>query len=319
MRKIKKILLEFCLFFVFYNGIAQPLPISTNYTLNKYSLSPACAGLHNNFKAVMAYRQNWMGMQGAPENTMVFIDGSIFDNAGYGFNLMTEKTGIFRDLSIGGTYAYHVLIDKNQYLSFGLTAGYYKNDIDFGQIKIYDSSDPVIEKGQYSSASTFNGSFGVSYLNGNLNTGITVNNLLKNELLNNGIIYPSYRQYKAYFSYHYIFNQFNSIEPFLVLYKNSKTGINYDFAAVYRYNNQFWGGLIYRNGFNISIVAGLNLYGSFFINYCYEFSPWVLLGSSIGSHEISIGFVVDKDQRFSIDYIKAKRRHFKNTIKQIFK
>src|SRR3989304_4568238 len=237
-----------------YLLFSQSLPVSSGYIINKYTLSPACAGLHNNFKATMAYRQNWTGLRGAPENTMIYLDGAIFDNTGYGLMLVTEKYGIFKDQNIGGTYAYHLLLNKNQYLSFGLTAEYYRNEIDFGNIKIYDVSDFIINQHQYAAASSFNACIGMSYVNREFNPGLTINNLFKNKLDNNEVIYTPQRQFKGYLSYNYKIKRFNYVEPVLVIYKISNTGINYEFAGIYKYADSFWTGLIYRNGLKIALL-----------------------------------------------------------------
>jgi type IX secretion system PorP/SprF family membrane protein len=301
------------------NTLSQPLPVTTNYIISKYSISPANAGLHNNFKAVMTHRQNWMGIQGAPQSTMLFMDGAAFENVGYGLRFVSEKTGVFKDMGIGGSYAYHLFLERDHFLSFGLSLEYYRNEMDFNNIRIIHEGDPIINRNQYSSASSINGSLGASYQLNGLNTGIVVNNLMARELVNNGITYPAIRQYKLYGSYRYDIQRPHAIEPILIVYKNSGQTIDFDAGAVYSYNNLLWGGLVYRNGMNISFLSGLNLYESFVLNYSYEFSTRDLTGASAGSHEISLGFYIDKDEKFGSGYLKAKRKHFLDKIMSIFK
>lgn len=310
----------FLLFICSNLSFSQPLLVTSQNLLNKFSLSPSCAGLDNNFKTYMSYRQNWLGIQGAPENIFLNLDGAFFDNAGYGISVISEKVGIFKDLAIGGTYAYHVLLDKNQYLSFGLTAQYFRNDIELGNNDIIHEGDPLINYQQYAYTSSYNCSFGTSFMNNGLNTGISASNLLKTKINNNGIEYPVYRQIKAFTSYKYKINNLHHVEPLVIVYVNSDNyTLKYEVIGKYTYMNEFWGGVIYRKGMNIGILAGINLYGTFALNYCYEFSNRAMLGNSSGTHEITIGFLIEKDQRFSIEYIKAKRRHFKQNLKSFFK
>lgn len=298
---------------------SQPIPVNNQFLLNKYSLSPAFAGKQDNFQSYMTYRQNWMGLQGAPENIILNLDGSIFDNAGFGLNFTTEKIGIFKDISFSGSYAYHLIINDANCVDFGLTGTYFRNYIHVDNTKSTDLSDPVIEANQSLSAGAFNTSFGFGYNHKSFDAGIVFSNILNNKLDNNQIIYTSPREFKTYLMYSFRLKPRIFFEPTISSSITNEYKFLYSFSGKLKLYDDFWTGIIFRRSSTLGFDAGFRLYNNFEFTYCYEFSNREFLLNSRGTHEVTIGFKMDKDKKVSIETIKAKRQYFFARMKNFLK
>ena len=69
---------------------AQQLPMQYQNMFNKYSLSPAYAGFNGNTEAFIGYRQNWLGMNGAPTQSIINVNGLIQEKMGFGIAVNTR-------------------------------------------------------------------------------------------------------------------------------------------------------------------------------------------------------------------------------------
>jgi type IX secretion system PorP/SprF family membrane protein len=173
----KNILLAFtgCLFFG--AALPQAKPIYTQYILNNYILNPAVTGIENYTDVKLSYRNQWVGITGAPVTAYFSIQGPIGKkdmrtNAnsfqvpgedprgkkawdeyavspphhGIGFQAVNDKAGYINRWSIAASYAYHKPLGVKTALAAGFSAGISsvnldRSKIDFGSL---DPNDPAI-------------------------------------------------------------------------------------------------------------------------------------------------------------------------------
>jgi len=107
----------------------QQMPLSENYFLDKYSLSPSYAGNFNNKYLFMGYRSDWSGIDGGPKTLRLSYNDVYKQNMGYGGKLIYDKAGIFKQTVLLGTYSYRVKIAEDHFIMFGLSAGFYSNTL----------------------------------------------------------------------------------------------------------------------------------------------------------------------------------------------
>ena len=126
-----KILLLANGFWLMANGLfAQQLPLTDQYTVNKFVLSPAYAGTSEAFEIFGTYRNEWVGISGAPDTKIITADGLVCKNMGIGGSISSIEAGIFRNQSASFTYAYHAKLGATQTLSFGLSIGLLESHVD---------------------------------------------------------------------------------------------------------------------------------------------------------------------------------------------
>ena len=166
----------------------QQKPEYTQYILNEYILNPALTGIENYFDVKLSYRNQWVGLDGAPVTTYMTIQGpigklddrssatSLFPvksgenlrgksywdeyvaappHHGVGLQVVNDQTGPFTDFSLMATYAYHIGIGPKTNLSAGLGLGVNKlslnaNKLNFGPS--YPVDPAVWQQGTYGNA-----------------------------------------------------------------------------------------------------------------------------------------------------------------------
>jgi type IX secretion system PorP/SprF family membrane protein len=84
-------------------------------------INPAVTGNTPFLELNLFARQQWLGVEGAP-STQIFSGHSFFPNinSGIGFTLTNEFIGMFHTLDIKFAYAYHLLLNQDIAISFGL-------------------------------------------------------------------------------------------------------------------------------------------------------------------------------------------------------
>ncbi|HYM95067.1 MAG TPA: type IX secretion system membrane protein PorP/SprF [Chitinophagaceae bacterium] len=165
------LMVEFCAF-----AFAQQRPQYTQYILNNYILNPALSGIENYTDVKMSARDQWVGLNGAPQTAYLTIQGPLgkkdyrtsatsFDvpgenprgkaywesytaappHHGIGLVIVNDRTGSFNRFSAAASYAYHIGLNPTTNLAAGFSAGITnvsidksKNDFGGG-----DPSDPA--------------------------------------------------------------------------------------------------------------------------------------------------------------------------------
>jgi len=158
------------------NACAQQQPYYTQYILNNFILNPALAGIENYWDRKVSYRNQWVGLNGAPTTLYLTINAPLgnteYDretpvtvpdlqaknlgakqfwmeytappaHSGVGFTIINDKTGPLSRIAAYGSYAYHLPVGVKTSLSFGLSLGVQEvnvdvNSVDFGQANPVD-------------------------------------------------------------------------------------------------------------------------------------------------------------------------------------
>ena len=172
----KKFVINGLCFLMVGNASAQQQPYYTQYIMNNFILNPALAGIENYWDCKVSYRNQWVGLNGAPTTLYLTINTPLGKTAydyetpttvpdlqaknlgakqflmeytappahsGIGFTILNDKTGPLSRIAAYGSYAYHVPVGLKTSLSFGLSLGVQEvnvdvNSVDFGQANPVD-------------------------------------------------------------------------------------------------------------------------------------------------------------------------------------
>ncbi len=278
---------------------AQQLFSDNQFLYNKFALSPALAGITGHTEGFAGFKQNWLGVQGAPEYKSLSINSAKNENVGFGANLFADKTGIFAQFSAQVSYAYHLKLDEVMGLHFGLNAGLYNNRIDVASIHTSSINDPVAMTYQDYHGTAFDAGFGISFHYDNLLVGFSVPRVLGSQITYNkdyDLNYTLARHYQAHVSYLHTQGDI-SIEPIVVLQMAQNTPLFYEIAATFNYKKAVWASVLYKKGNTFGFGAGAALSERFVANYMYEFGNSGMNAVAQGSHEISIGFLLKYNEK----------------------
>lgn len=295
-----KILITLLFIFTSILGIGQQIPTNNQFVINRSSFIPALSGFSGNIESFLTYRQSWIGIEGAPKLALFNLNGAINDKMGLAFSFMSEKAGNFSQNYIFATYSYHIFLSENNCLSAGITPMYYRNQLDFSSINSYGTQlDPILQNYDNLSLSTFDIGISLAFNMGNLNIGFSVPQTIGLTLKynNSNSNFGLKRHYFAYTSYKYELNDW-SFEPIVNIRSTENSPINYGGSLFVKYKNRIWTNIGYNANKSYIISVGALSGNSLAISYSYEFGFSGIYASSIGTHEITIGFLIKPAQKF---------------------
>ena len=147
MRKSYNLFILFISIFLLNRaGIAQQLPLTTNYLLNDYAYNPAVAGSKPHTVLNLNYRNQWVGFQDAPKNYGVSLHSAFGKQkkTAVGTLISADNTGLLSRTSGYLTFAYHVKLNKTYKLGFGLSVGMVQYRIKLYDAKVVDTGDELL-------------------------------------------------------------------------------------------------------------------------------------------------------------------------------
>ncbi len=302
MKKIKISLLSLMLLYsTLY--IAQQETQYNMYMFNQLSVNPGYAGTRNGLSVVALYRNQWTGFKGAPKTVDLTIHSPIKNsNLSVGFSLTDDRLGTTVNTSFNGDIAYKVKLFQSRrngnkhFLSFGLKAGLDLFNANNTQALINDNNDALYYNVQ--NKPLLNLGFGIYYYSKKHYLGFSSPKLIENHY--SDFKTNSYRQIKHYYLVAGYITNINSViqfKPSMALKAVKNAPLSADLNASFLFYDKLWLGANYR----LKESAGINI--AFYINdyltigYYYGYSLSNIRKYSSGSHEIMIGFDMNKKSR----------------------
>lgn len=125
----------------------------TQYTLNRFALNPAVAGIKPCAVTSMGHKNQWIGFEGAPKlyfasfhtrlNKEVKFQKNIH---GIGLFISNDRVGFSNTFSVKFAYAYHIKLWTNYHLSVGIYGGIQQQKFSTNEIRIAGiNSDPAFD------------------------------------------------------------------------------------------------------------------------------------------------------------------------------
>lgn len=291
----------------------------SQYMFNGLIVNPAYAGYKENINISLLHRSQWVGIKGAPNTQSLIIDGAFGENktVGLGLSLVNDKAGIQRQTSAMFNYSYRMPISGTSRLNFGIGAGVVQFLLRGDQAFIASPDDPSFTGGSQTYFSP-DARIGVFFENERFYAGLSANNLLtralnKNNKKANFVALP---ETHLFLTAGGIMDVNNGIKfkPSLMLRDNPQGMGNIDFNASFLINDTFWIGGSYRMGVDMwkktnninkifqqnSLVGLVEVYlaKGIRIGYAFDYSLSNLSTYSNGSHEFSLGFIINSKNRY---------------------
>ena len=280
-------------------GIGQQIPFENQYIINKSSLLPALSGYSGNIETFLTYRESLIGIKGNPKLALFDINGALNNKMGLGFSFMTQKSGNFSQNYIFATYSYHQYFSEKTSLSAAITPMFYTNQIDFATVRSYGTQlDPMLQNSDNLSASTFDFGISLAMITGNFEMGISIPQTIGMTLKfdKSGSDIGLKRHYFAFASYCYQSGKWK-IEPMATMRTTASSPLNYGANIMLKYKNKIWTNIGYNANnsilFSVGALSGNNLA----ISYSYEFGFSGITAASMGTHEITLGFLIKRAKK----------------------
>lgn len=303
----------FCFLFLYIiailAAIAQQDPQFTFNRQTQLTVNPGYAGNDGMITGIILNRYQWVGIKGAPE-TLVFSAGGATDifglNSGIGLNVMSDKLGFFKNISINLDYAYRKKTGIGD-IGIGPSFGFYNMSINpdwyIPESDVHGTvTEPGIPQGQ-SSRLAFDLGFGVYLKSNKYFVGASATHINQASI----ILADQARTFLA--RHYYVSGGYNislpdplfELEP-AVYFKTDGVAYQADFTVDLVYKKRFSAGLNYRIRDAIGVLLGFEMNNGLKIGYAYDIMTSALAAYGNGSHEFYLGYSLDLGKNRSKKY-----------------
>ena len=290
----------------------------SQYMFNMLSVNPAYAGSRDVLSMTGIYRQQWVGIEGAPTTQSFTIDMPVKkEKVGIGLQAYHDQIGVFNNTGAYLSYAYRVKVSQRSTLAMGIQAGATNLVGSLGGVRrTLDNNDIDPAFSGNTSKWLPNVGTGLYLSNDRGYIGVSVPNLVQNELrtyTGNEDTLKKARQERHYFlmmGFVVPLGSSLALKP-SVLVKATRDAAAFDLnlnlwirdrvavGASWRTNNQkFDSPFANQNGDAAIGMLEIQASDQFRIGYAYDFMLNSLQNSQKGSHEIML--------RYEFGFKKAK-------------
>jgi type IX secretion system PorP/SprF family membrane protein len=329
MKRIFLSLLSFCLLYVPEVHAQQPFRFS-QYFQNPVTVNPAFTGTEDFVDLKLGYRQQWSGLEDAPETYFVSIHGalrkreksfgyqrnslrisdpdvyrqqqrsgisSLAENTRHGLGgyVVSDRQGIFSQTAAVVNYALHYQIG-NSVLTLGVGGGVVNRELDVSGITLGDQEreDPVYQAylAQQGMITDFDLNAGLLFRNERFFIGYSMKGLMQGEL------YATVDEINArnQMEHYGMLGVRLPVSPSLMLVPGAFVSFSeleptvFDINLRARYRDFFWIGASFRNVETIVGMAGANISDVISLSYAYDYGYAEVNNLSSGIHEVMLGF-----------------------------
>ena len=288
-----------CLFVLFVNpnnAKAQIEAQFTQYMFNETFINPAYVGSHESVSATLLYRNQWVGIEGAPKTQTFSIHAPLKNrHVGIGISAMNEEIGISHQLSVNAYFAYRILYPHSA-LSFGLGGGFSNQEERFSDVRTIVQGDQQFMT-DVNKKFMPNSSFGIYYYNKHFYAGISIPRLMENKIIissANSVVENkvNYKLWHYNLASGYVFDLKEDLKfkPSIFIKVVQNAPVEIDVNANFIIHDLLWLGAGYRSGDAVAALFGLQLRKNILLGYSYDYTLTPLKTYNSGTHEISLRY-----------------------------
>ncbi len=282
---------------------AQQDPLFSQYMFNKLAVNPGYAGSRETLSADLLNRWQWVGISGAPNTLSASIHSPLRNqHLGIGFTYYRDHLGPMVNQGALAAFAYRIVFPKGK-LSFGIQAGIKHLGIDWNDSDIDPISiqDPLILS-QVNQKAVMDANFGVYYYSDNFYVGISSKQLLQNqqaivEVEGKSEFTKLWRHFYGMAGVAFPITEDLVFRPSMLVKYVQHAPPQMDLNLSFLFGNSFWTGASYRTEKAVSLLTEIRITPNVRIGYSYDIWLNELRAYNKGSHEIRIGFDLNKQKR----------------------
>lgn len=276
-------------------------------------VNPGAAGRSGAFEAVGAFRKQWVGFEGAPQTTILGLDGEVRflgNFHGVGASVFHDKEGALTTMNINASYCYHIELNKGL-LGLGVRLGalnvaFKVSDLNpsvsGGENDYHQSSDMALE-GADDSGTTFDVGFGAFYQSDKSYLSWSMLHLTSPTVEMKSGAKVNARPVMTFGAGRRLGNNGNiEIEP-RIFFKTDFASTQIEMSGAVNVKKKLSFGVGYRLQDAIFFQLGVNLSNGVCVGYTYDLCISDLRRYNSGSHEIAASYT------FSIDVEKRTKRY----------
>jgi len=290
----------FYLIFITYCCYSQQDSQYTQYMYNTANVNPAYAGSRGTLTAFVLHRNQWVGLDGAPETNNFSINMPVGDsNFGVGLNFVNDKIGPVNENEISADLAYFIQVSENYKLSLGLKGTANLFNLNVNKLTIYDPLDPQFQN--VDTEFSPNVGAGLYLFSDKTYFGLSIPNFFESYRYNDNNVEITKEKMHFYFIAGHVFTLSENIKFKPALLSKIVEGAPFqaDVTANFLFFDKLTLGAAYRWEASVSALAGFQISDSWFIGYGYDLETTNLANYNSGSHEIFLRYEVFNKSRVS--------------------
>ena len=276
-------------------GYCQQDPVFNQYMNNLLTVQPAYAGMTGYLNVTALSRIQWVGFDGAPTTNTLTIQGPFQKyNVGLGFSLINDQFGPVRQNGIYIDYAYRILLNDDQYISFGMKGGFNQYEALLSELTTHDPNDPVSIQ---DINQKYLPNFGVGFLwhSDLFFLGVSVPKFFKNKITAESGISVYQEEVNFYGMGGFVVpisGDAVKFKPtFLYRWSQRTPGI-LDLTANFLFFDRVWAGGTYRvnNSYGLLFQAFIDRGKQLKLGYAYDLTTFHPTQANAGTHEFMLSY-----------------------------
>lgn len=298
---------------------AQQIPLYSHLYFAQAMVNPARSGAKGYSELVTIHRQQWQGMEGAPETSALLFNGATNkERIGYSVYGFTDATDIVRRSGIYGHYAYHAQLAENSVLSFGIGAGYVNNTFDMASIRVKNEGDPFLFPANTNGTLDIN--LGINLKVENFQLGVAAPQVLAPAITYSNnyagpVAFHLIRHYVVQTQYDLpIQKDRMTLSPLVVVRAANHVTPQVDAGMMFNVTEYGYVGALYRSNFGASAQLGVHLTPLLTLGYAHDFSTNEYATSLGMSNEFILTYRFGDNKRN--DRIEAEIKRLKDKQRQ---
>ena len=274
---------------------AQYGPTFTQYTFNEAFINPAYIGSQDALAVNASYRNQWVGIDGAPvTQTFVAHAPAFHKKIGIGITAFNDRIGVLKTTAAYLNLSYRIIMPRAT-LSFGLLGGIQSVREDFTKVKTIQPEDDQFMHNTPRVISP-NMGFGAYYYTRKLYVGLSVPRLMQTVYgsdSSKALTRVNVKDFSYYAALGYVFDANENViwKPYILTKIIQGAPIQADFALTALLHKVLWAGASYRTDHTLSGIIGIQMTPQFKLSYSYDYTFSELQKYHSGSHEVQLSYI----------------------------
>lgn len=289
-------------------GTAQQVPLYSQYMLNGFLLNPAVAGSEGYTAVNLTAREQWVGFANSPgtyalsfqtrlmKNSYISrqssvrkrrTNGSRSGKVGLGGYIFNDRNGAVSRTGLKLSYAYHINFRHSQ-LSFGLSLLAYQFRLDDELIRLENPGDDLWQ-GAAKAVFIPDADAGIYYSTRDYWVGFSVDQLFESTLKLGNSGYDQYKMERNYYlmgGYDFEIRRDLILTPSTLIKFAENGKLQAEINGKLFWQQSFWGGLGYRSGQALIVMAGVSV-DKLVFGYAFDIGLNSIMKYSYGTHEFT--------------------------------
>ena len=304
----KKYLLSVLFLLLVLNVQGQQDPHYTQYMYNMNVINPAYAGSKESISGGILYRQQWVGLQGAPKTATLSIHSPVGKNVGLGLSVISDKIGPIEENNVYGDFSYTLNLGGEHRLALGLKAGATIHKVgllsEIGNGFVRQPGD--ISFSENTNSTFFNLGTGLFYYTQKYYVAFSLPNMIKNDYLdvsqNGNQIQFGSEALHYFLTGGYVFQLSDNLKykPSAMIKSSVNAPVSFDLSSNFLFSERFEAGLTYRLDDSFGAMVNFAITPSIKVGYAYDRVISDINFTAPASHEFMLLFDLNMVKKVSI-------------------